>query len=43
LSETTIGSANNNIQWFNGKISKVKLYNKDLTQAEIDALYNEGE
>jgi len=43
LSETTIGSANNNIQWFNGKISKVKLYNKALTQEEIDALYNEGE
>jgi hypothetical protein len=42
LSETTIGSANNNIQWFNGKISKVKLYNKVLTQSEITALYDEG-
>jgi hypothetical protein len=42
LSETTIGSANNNIQWFNGKISKVKAYSKVLTQSEITALYNEG-
>lgn len=29
--------------WSDGNISKVKLYDKALTQAEITALYNEGE
>jgi hypothetical protein len=42
--DTTIGvyNASNNYHW-NGKISKVRAYNKALTQAEITALYNEGE
>jgi len=39
--ETTIGSANNNIQWFNGKISQVRLFNSALTSSQITQLYNE--
>ncbi len=35
--------AASNPYWFNGKISKVKMYDKALTQEEITALYNEGE
>jgi hypothetical protein len=39
-----VGSqANGNYSFFDGKISKVRLYDKTLTQAEITALYNEGE
>ena len=39
-----IGSnASSTPTYFNGQISKVKAYNTALTQAEITALYNEGE
>jgi len=30
------------IKWLNGQISKVRIYDKVLTQTEITALYNEG-
>ena len=47
--ETTIGALRHSLtsgdteSEFDGKISKVKVYDKVLTQAEITALYDEGE
>lgn len=39
-----VGSqANGNYSFFDGKISKVRLYDKALTQAEITALHSEGQ
>ena len=36
-------SINTSPQFLDGKISKTRIYNKALTQAEIDVLYSEGE
>ena len=41
--EVTVGAYYAGAAYLNGQISKVKVYDKPLTQAEITALYNEGE
>ena len=44
-SPLTIGKYYSNISnyYFDGQISKVKMYDKALTQSEVDALHSEGE
>ena len=41
--KTTIWAKNNNTFYFDGNIWLVKIYNKVLSQTEMDALYNEWE
>jgi len=36
----TIGSYQNSSEWFNGSIDQMRIFNKALTQAEIEYVYN---